>query len=80
MSACLQWHVCSILEACQYQTTYMLKLRLQYQTHLVTLVVSDRGLLIVPSVTPMNDHNGKVAGTLAKPFFLFVIEQQVCLT
>ena len=62
----------------------MLKLRLQYQTHLVTLVVSDRGLLtvtiIVPSATPMNDHNGKVAGTLAKPFFLFVIEQQVCLT
>ncbi len=52
--------------------------------HLVTLVVSDKGLLTVtitvPSVTLMNDHNGKVAGTLTKLFFLFVIEQQVCLT
>ena len=35
---------------------------------------------MVPSVTLMNDHSGKVAGTLTEPFFLSVIEQQVCLT
>lgn len=57
----------------------MLKLQQQYRTRLVTLVVSNKGLLAVTitvlSVTLMNDHSGKVAGTLTKSFFLFVIEQ-----
>ena len=51
----------------------MLRLRFQYQTHLVTLVVSKKVLLgLMITMARLPEHS--------KTLFLFVVEQQICLT
>ena len=62
----------------------MLKLQVQYRTRLGTLVVCDKVPLtltiMMPSMTHINDPNGKVAETLTKPFLALATEQQLCIT